>query len=153
VLGSKPNQLDKQRPEVNVTADQLLDVSSAEGQVTEAGLRLNLYVAVAYTAVWLSGNGAVAIHNLMEDAATAEISRSQVWQQIRNKSLLADTGNTVTKELVERILGEETERLRTEFGDEAFRRYYQPASELIADICLSDDYTDFLTTPAYELVG
>jgi malate synthase len=153
VLGSKPNQLDKQRPEVNVTADQLLDVSSAEGQVTEAGLRLNLYVAVAYTAVWLSGNGAVAIHNLMEDAATAEISRSQVWQQIRNKSVLADTGNTVTKELVERILGEETERLRTEFGDEAFRRYYQPASELIADICLSDDYTDFLTTPAYELVG
>jgi len=95
----------------------------------------------------------VAIHNLMEDAATAEISRSQVWQQIRNKSILADTGNTVTRELVERILGEETERLRTEFGDEAFRRYYQPAGELIADICLSDDYTDFLTTPAYELVG
>jgi malate synthase len=153
VLGDKPNQVDKQRPEVSVTAEQLLDVSSADGQVTEAGLRLNLYVAVAYTAVWLSGNGAVAIHNLMEDAATAEISRSQVWQQIRNKSILADTGNTVTKELVERILGEETERLRTEFGDEAFRRYYQPASELIADICLSDGYTDFLTTPAYELVG
>ncbi|MDQ0824249.1 malate synthase [Arthrobacter sp. B2I5] len=153
VLGDKPNQVDKQRPEVNVTAEQLLDVSSADGQVTEAGLRLNLYVAVAYTAVWLSGNGAVAIHNLMEDAATAEISRSQVWQQIRNKSVLADTGNTVTKELVERILAEETERLRTEFGDEAFRRYYQPASELIADICLSEDYTDFLTTPAYELVG
>jgi malate synthase len=153
VLGDKPNQVDKQRPDVSVTAAQLLDVSSADGQVTEAGLRLNLYVAVAYTAVWLSGNGAVAIHNLMEDAATAEISRSQVWQQIRNKSILADTGNTVTKELVERILGEETERLRTEFGDEAFRRYYQPASELIADICLSDGYTDFLTTPAYELVG
>ena len=95
----------------------------------------------------------MAIHNLMEDAATAEISRSQVWQQIRNKSVLADTGNTVTRELVERILGEETERLRTEFGDEAFRRYYQPASDLIADICLSEDYTDFLTTPAYELVG
>jgi malate synthase len=110
-------------------------------------------VAVAYTAVWLSGNGAVAIHNLMEDAATAEISRSQVWQQIRNKSVLADTGNTVTRELVERILGEETERLRTEVGDEAFTRYYQPASGLIADICLSEDYTDFLTTPAYELVG
>ncbi|HEY1157928.1 MAG TPA: malate synthase A, partial [Arthrobacter sp.] len=152
VLGDRPNQVDKQRPEVTVTAEQLLDVQSADGQVTEAGLRLNLYVAVAYTAVWLSGNGAVAIHNLMEDAATAEISRSQVWQQIRNKSILADTGNTVTKELVEKVLGEETERLRTEFGDEAFRRYYQPASELIADICLSDDYTDFLTTPAYELV-
>jgi malate synthase len=153
VLGDKPNQLDKQRPEVTVTPEQLLDVASAGGKVTEAGLRLNLYVAIAYTAVWLSGNGAVAIHNLMEDAATAEISRSQVWQQIRNKSVLADTGNTVTGELVERILGEETERLRAEFGDEAFRRYYQPASALIADICLSEDYTDFLTTPAYELVG
>ncbi|GAC1488473.1 MAG: malate synthase A [Pseudarthrobacter sp.] len=151
--GERPNQLDKQRPEVSVTAGQLLDIASADGQITEGGLRLNLYVAVAYTAVWLSGNGAVAIHNLMEDAATAEISRSQVWQQIRNKSVLADTGNTVTRELVERILGEETDRLRTEFGDEAFRRYYQPASELIADICLSEDYTDFLTTPAYELVG
>jgi malate synthase len=122
-------------------------------EVTEGGMRLNLYVAVAYTAVWLSGNGAVAIHNLMEDAATAEISRSQVWQQIRNKSVLADTGNTVTRELVQRILGEETERLRAEFGDEAFRLYYGPASKLIEEICLSEDYTDFLTTPAYELVG
>ncbi|MDP9998548.1 malate synthase A [Pseudarthrobacter sulfonivorans] len=151
--GGRPNQLDKQRPDVSVTADQLLDIASADGQITEAGLRLNLYVAVAYTGVWLSGNGAVAIHNLMEDAATAEISRSQVWQQIRNKSLLADTGNTVTRELVERILAEETERLRTEAGDEAFTRYYRPASDLIAEICLSEDYTDFLTTPAYELVG
>ena len=121
--------------------------------VLEAGLRLNLYVAVAYTAVWISGNGAVAIHNLMEDAATAEISRSQVWQQIRNEVVLADTGNTVTRELVTRILAEETEKLRGEVGEEAFQRYYQPASALIADICLSEDYTDFLTTPAYELVG
>jgi len=108
VLGGRPNQLDRQRPEVSVTAEQLLDIRSAQGQVTEAGLRLNLYVAVAYTAVWISGNGAVAIHNLMEDAATAEISRSQVWQQIRNRSVLADTGRTVTRELVSAILAEET---------------------------------------------
>jgi malate synthase len=153
VLGDRPNQLDKQRPEVSVTAGQLLDIASAEGQVTEAGLRLNLYVAVAYTAVWISGNGAVAIHNLMEDAATAEISRSQVWQQIRNEVVLADTGNKVTRELVTRILAEETQKLRGEVGEEAFARYYQPASALIGDICLSEDYTDFLTTPAYELVG
>ncbi|WP_115789793.1 malate synthase A [Arthrobacter silvisoli] len=152
VLGDKPNQIDKQRPEVSVTAEQLLDVPSAGGEVTEAGMRLNLYVAVAYTAVWLSGSGAVAIHNLMEDAATAEISRSQVWQQIRNKSVLADTGNTVTRELVTRILGEETERLRGEVDPGSFTKYYEPASRLIADICLSEDYTDFLTTPAYELV-
>ncbi|WP_125616182.1 malate synthase A [Specibacter cremeus] len=153
VLGERPNQLDKQRPEVSVTAAQLLDVASADGDVTEAGLRLNLYVAVAYTAVWLSGNGAVAIHNLMEDAATAEISRSQVWQQIRNQVTLADTGNTVTRELVATILAEETEKLRGEVGDEAFVLHYKPASDLIADICLSEDYTDFLTIPAYELVG
>jgi malate synthase len=153
VLGSRPNQLDKQRPEVNVSAEQLLDIRSAQGQVTEAGLRLNLYVAVAYTAVWISGNGAVAIHNLMEDAATAEISRSQVWQQIRNHSVLADTGRTVTRELVTAILAEETEKLRSEVGEDAFQQHYLPASRLIGDICLSEDYTDFLTTPAYELVG
>ena len=103
--------------------------------------------------MWLSGNGAVAIHNLMEDAATAEISRSQVWQQIRNKSVLADTGNTVTRELVDAILAEETEKLRGEVGEEAFAATTSPPASLIADICLSEDYTDFLTTPAYELVG
>ena len=75
---------DRRRDEVSVSADQLLDVRSAEGSNTLAGLRNNLYVAQAYTAVWLSGNGAVAIHNLMEDAATAEISRAQVWQLIHN---------------------------------------------------------------------
>ena len=103
--------------------------------------------------MWISGNGAVAIHNLMEDAATAEISRSQVWQQIRNQVVLADTGRTVTRELVSGILAEETEKLRGEVGEEAFAKHYLPASKLIGDICLSEDYTDFLTTPAYELVG
>ncbi|MEO6199869.1 MAG: malate synthase A [Cryobacterium sp.] len=152
VLGERPNQLERTRGEVEVTAEQLLDVRSAPGRVTEAGLHANLYVAVAYTAVWLSGNGAVAIHNLMEDAATAEISRSQVWQQIRNSVVLSDTGNTVTRELVSSALAEETERLRGEVGAEAFAEFYQPASELVADICLSEEYTDFLTIPAYELL-
>jgi malate synthase len=152
VLGARPNQLDKRRDEVQVTAEQLLDVRSAEGSNTEQGLRDNLYVAVAYTAVWLSGNGAVAIHNLMEDAATAEISRSQVWQLRYNQVKLADTGETVTTELVSRLLDEETERLRGEVPPEDFERYYQPAKKLISDLCLSDDFTDFLTLPAYELV-
>src|SRR6476661_156720 len=107
VLGDRPNQVDRQRTEVSVTGPELLDVSSAQGDNTEQGLRNNLEVAVAYTAVWISGTGAVAIHNLMEDAATAEISRSQVWQQIKNKVVLSDTGETVTRDLVERILGEE----------------------------------------------
>jgi malate synthase len=153
VLGDKPNQLDRLREEVSVTPAQLLDVSSAGGEVTEAGLRLNLYVAVAYTAVWLSGNGAVAIHNLMEDAATAEISRTQIWQQLRNKVVLADTGNTATKELVGRILAEETERLRGEVDAQAFEQYYLPASKLIGELATGEEFVDFLTLPAYELVS
>jgi len=152
VLGDRPNQLDRLRDDVAVTSEQLLDLASAAGRATEAGLRTNLYVAIAYTAVWLSGNGAVAIHNLMEDAATAEISRSQVWQQVRNGTVLADTGRPVTAELVGELLGEETERLRGEVDAEVFDRYYAPASALIRDLVLSDDYVDFLTTPAYELV-
>jgi malate synthase len=152
VLGDKPNQVDRQRPEVSVTAAELLDVSSAQGDNTEQGLRNNLEVAVAYTAVWISGNGAVAIHNLMEDAATAEISRSQVWQQIKNEVVLADTGETVTRDLVSRILDEEVEGLRAQVDAERFERFYLPAKTLIADLCLSEDFTDFLTVPAYELV-
>ncbi|WAP52101.1 malate synthase A [Arthrobacter sp. ATA002] len=152
VLGDKPNQVDRRRGDVTVTAPDLLDVSTAGGSITEAGLRSNLYVAVAYTAVWLSGNGAVAIHNLMEDAATAEISRSQVWQQVRNAVVLEDTGATVTKELVERLLAEETERLRGEVPEDTFTRYYAPAGRLIADISLAEEYADFLTLPAYDLI-
>ena len=152
VLGDRPNQLDRRRDEVEVTPAQLLDVGSATGSNTEQGLRNNLEVAVAYTAVWLSGNGAVAIHNLMEDAATAEISRSQIWQQIRNEVKLADTGEVVTAELVSRILDEETEGLRAQVDPDQFERYYRPAKELIADLCLAEEFTDFLTLPAYELV-
>jgi malate synthase len=151
-LGERPNQVDRRRDEVEVTAAQLLDVPSAQGSNTETGLRNNLYVAVAYTAVWLSGNGAVGIHNLMEDAATAEISRSQVWQEIRNGVVLSDTGETVTPELVSRLLDEECERLRGEVPGDRFERYYLPAKQLIADLCLGEDFTDFLTLPAYEWV-
>jgi len=153
VLGERPNQLDRRRDDVEVTPAQLLDVRSAEGSNTERGLRNNLEVAVAYTAVWLSGTGAVAIHNLMEDAATAEISRSQVWQQIRNQVKLADTGEVVTAELVSRLLDEETEGLRSQVDPELFERYYLPAKQLIGDLCTAEDFTDFLTLPAYELVS
>jgi malate synthase len=152
VLGDRPNQLDKQRPEVSVTAEQLIDVASAPGRVTEVGLRTNLYVSVAYIAVWLSGNGAVGIHNLMEDAATAEISRSQVWQQLRNGVVLEDTGDIVTPDLVARVLAEEVERLRGEVDPARFERYYVPAAALVSDICLSEEYVDFLTLPAYGLL-
>jgi len=94
----------------------------------------------------------VAIHNLMEDAATAEISRAQVWQQIKNGTVLADTGEKVTKDLVARTLDEEVARLRTEVSEDAFERHYLPAKELISSLVLDDDFTDFLTLPAYEQV-
>ncbi|TYL52676.1 malate synthase A [Agromyces mariniharenae] len=152
VLGDRPNQLDRQRPEVDVSAAELLDVASTGGTVTEAGLRTNLSVGVAYTAVWLSGNGAVALHSLMEDAATAEISRSQVWQHLRHDVVLADTGRTLTPELVREVLDEEVAALRADVPPDRFAAYYEPAARLVADLVLADDYVDFLTLPAYELL-
>ncbi len=154
VLGERPNQLDRQRPDVHVTADQLLDVASAQGDVTEAGLRNNLYVSVAYVAAWLAGNGAVAIHNLMEDAATAEISRSQVWQWVRSGASFTageSAGTTVTADLVRTLLREETARLRDDVGHEAYDAGpYDRAAALVEDIALNEHYVDFLTLPAYE---
>src|SRR5690606_12371724 len=114
VLGDRPNQLDRLREDVTVTAADLLAVSETPGDITEAGLRDNVDVALRYLAAWMGGQGAVAIHNLMEDAATAEISRSQIWQWIHNDITLADTGAQVTKELVERIIGEVLEKIRSE---------------------------------------
>ena len=155
VLGDKPNQLDKLREDVNVTAEDLLNVSSASGSVTDEGLRLNLYVAVAYMAVWLSGNGAVAIHNLMEDAATAEISRSQVWQQVRLGATTAE-GTKITADHVQKVLAEEVERLKSEVNDEErFNLYYQPAADIVATMITGkdEDFDTFLTLPAYDIVA
>ena len=152
VLGDKPNQVDRQRPEVSVTAEQLLDVPSAGDQRTEKELHANLYVAIRYIAVWLSGNGAVAIHNLMEDAATAEISRSQIWQQIKNGVVYTDTGNTATRELVSDALDHELEVLRGEVDAENYDKWFVPAGKLISEMVLTENYPNFLTLPAYELM-
>ena len=153
VLGEQPNQLNRQRDDVSVTAGDLLSVGTAEGAVTEAGVRMNLHVGIYYTAVWLSGNGAVAINNLMEDAATAEISRSQVWQQINNATVTADTGATVTAELVEKLLAEEVETLRGQINDEeTFSKYFEPAADIMKKLALNEQYEDYLTMPAYELL-
>ncbi|GAA1572192.1 MULTISPECIES: malate synthase A [Kribbella] len=142
VLGDRPNQIDKLREDVEVTAEQLLDVAATPGEVTEAGLRNNVSVALQYLAVWLDGTGAVGIFNLMEDAATAEISRSQIWQWRRNQVTL-DTGETVSTELVERIADEEIAKL----GDPA---RYAAARSLFLEVALADEYVDFLTLPAYD---
>ncbi len=151
VLGDRPNQLDLQREDVSVSAEELLEISSAEGSNTEAGLRSNLEVALIYIAVWLSGNGAVAIHNLMEDAATAEISRSQIWQEIRNEVQLADSGEVVTRQLVGRLLDEEADKVQQQIDPAQWEQYYVPAKKLLSDLCLGE-FVDFLTLPAYEIV-
>ena len=143
VLGDRPNQLDKLREDVSVTAEQLLDVASTPGSVTEAGLRSNVSVAIQYLAAWLEGTGAVGIFNLMEDAATAEISRSQIWQWIHNGVVL-DTGALVTADLVTQIADEEIAKL-----DDDPKRYADARSTFL-EVAVADDYADFLTLPAYE---
>ncbi|CAM3681558.1 malate synthase A [Nocardiopsis rhodophaea] len=149
VLGDRPNQLDRLRDDVSVKADDLLAVDATEGGITEAGLRSNIEVALQYLAAWIGGNGAVAIHNLMEDAATAEISRSQIWQWLHNDVTL-DDGPTVTRELVDRIIDEELAKLREASGAAFDAELYERARELFKEVALADDYADFLTLPAYE---
>jgi malate synthase len=149
VLGAKPNQLDRQRPEVAVTAADLLAFSKTPGGVTEAGLRNNISVALQYLAAWLGGTGAVAIFNLMEDAATAEISRSQIWQWIHNDVTL-DDGPLVTKDVVERIIDEELAKISEASGDSFDAARYGQAVALFTEVALADTFAEFLTLPAYE---
>jgi malate synthase len=148
-LGDKPNQLDKQRPDVSVTARDLLAVDKTPGGVTEAGLRNNISVALQYLANWLGGNGAVAIFNLMEDAATAEISRSQIWQWVHNDVVL-DDGPLVTKDMVERMIDEELAKIRELAGDGFDAARYGQAVALFTEVALADSFAEFLTLPAYE---
>jgi malate synthase len=147
-LGERPNQVERQRLDVAVTADQLLDLESTPGAVTAAGLRNNVEVALRYLASWLGGTGAVAIHNLMEDAATAEISRSQVWQWVHNAVHLED-GTRVTEDLVRRVLDEEVAAIRDQEGTLA-AGLLDEARSLFETVALADDFVDFLTLPAYE---
>jgi malate synthase len=150
VLGDRPNQRDRLREEVNVSAEELLDVRSTPGDVTEAGLRGNVSVGLQYIETWLRGQGAVGINNMMEDAATAEISRCQVWQWLNNDVELAG-GPKVTRELVERVIDEEVAAIRDRIGDEAFAAgRWDDARALFTDLALADELADFLTIPAYE---
>src|SRR5580698_5706167 len=149
VLGTEPNQLGRMREDVSVTAAELLAVSKTPGVITEAGLRNNISVALQYLAAWLGGNGAVAIFNLMEDAATAEISRSQVWQWLHNDVILAE-GQQVTVGLVEQIIGEELASIREQYGDAYDAGQFDQAVALFKEVALADDYAEFLTIPAYE---
>jgi malate synthase len=142
-LGERPNQLERLREDVHVTAAQLLDVASTPGEETEAGLRNDISVGIQYLHSWLAGTGAVAVFNLMEDAATAEISRSQVWQWLHNDIEL-DTGEVVTRELIERLGADEIAKLP---GD---AESYADARATFIEVAVADEFADFLTVPAYE---
>jgi malate synthase len=149
VLGDRPNQLDKLREDVHVTAAQLLDVKSTPGEATEAGLRANISVGIQYVESWLRGSGAAGINGLMEDAATAEISRSQVWQWLHNGVTLSD-GQQVRRELVEQVIEDEMGKIREARGDAFAAGRWDDARALFTEMALADEYPDFLTVPAYE---
>jgi malate synthase len=151
VLGDKPNQIDKKREDVSVSAADLLAIGDTPGEITEAGLRSNVNVGIQYISSWLRGNGAAAIYGLMEDAATAEISRSQIWQWVHHGVQLED-GRPVTPELVRDLATDELEKIREEIGDdEWFEREGRPAEsrEIFEQVALADEFVEFLTIPAY----
>ncbi len=143
VLGERPNQVDRQRDEVDVTAAQLLDVHIGR-EITDAGVRDNVSVAIRYIEAWLRGFGAVAIDNLMEDAATAEISRSQIWQWIHQDQSTAE-GTRITRGWVRELVGSEIAGFERFEGDR-----YDDAADLFEDVALGDAFPTFLTVPAYS---
>lgn len=152
VLGSRPNQVDKLRPDVYVTAEDLLNFSVPGGAITEHGVRNNVSVALQYIESWLRGLGAVAIYNLMEDAATAEISRAQIWQWVKN-GVTTSEGRKVTAEWVRMVVQEELNKIRATVGEDQYRESrFDEAVQLFEAVALSDDFAEFLTIPAYQLI-
>lgn len=146
VLGDAPNQISKQRPDVSVTAKDLLSFQP-ETPITEAGLRYNINVGIHYLGAWLAGNGCVPIHNLMEDAATAEISRSQVWQWIRSSKGNLEDGSKITAEMVRAMIPEELAKVKETVGSGAS---YDRAAQIFEEMSTSEDFAEFLTLPLYE---
>ena len=152
VMGDRPNQVDRQREDVVVSAEELLDVRVPNGEITEEGLGTNVNVGMRYLASWLSGVGAAAIDNLMEDAATAEISRSQIWQWVANGVTLP-TGEMVTAAKAREAIQIEMTHLREQPGEKPFTRHrLEQARTLFEEVALPPDFLEFLTLPAYELL-
>ncbi|MFC4274776.1 malate synthase A [Achromobacter aloeverae] len=148
VLGDAPNQIGKQRPDVAVAAADLLNFQP-EAPITEAGLRANINVGIHYLGSWLDGNGCVPINNLMEDAATAEISRSQVWQWIRSPKGVLEGGAKVTPDLVRKLIPEELAKVHEVAGPS---KAYDRAAQIFEQMSTQDDFAEFLTLPLYEEV-
>jgi len=146
-----PNQYTKQLPEVNFSAKDLLNFQP-EAPITEAGMRNNISVGIQYVGAWLAGNGCVPVFNLMEDAATAEISRSQIWQWIRSPKGVLDDGRKVTAAMVSALVAEELPKVKTYLGDAAYAAgQYPKAAAMFEQMCIGD-YNEFLTLPAYEFI-
>jgi malate synthase len=150
VLGNRPNQMDKQRPDVAVAAADLLNFQP-ETPITEAGLRMNINVGIHYLGSWLAGNGCVPIHNLMEDAATAEISRSQVWQWIRSPKGKLDDGRKVSAEMVRALIPEELAKVTAVVGGDAGS--YVRAAQIFEQMSTQETFAEFLTLPLYEEIA
>ena len=144
MLGDKPNQIDRQRAEVDVTPEQLLDAASTPGEITEEGLRSDVSVGFQYISFWLGGRGAAGINNLMEDAATAEISRSQIWQWIRHGKF---TQASTCARCSSRRWSGSAPRSATRCGRRAGP---DETREVFERVTLGDDFPEFLTLPAYE---
>jgi malate synthase len=143
VLGDRPNQIDRRRDDVQVTAEQLLDAAATPGEVTEEGLRNDVSVGFQYISFWLGGRGAAGINNMMEDAATAEISRSQIWQWIRH--------GRFSRDHVREVLEQEMRRIHDEVGDEVWHKGRpRETRDVFERVTLADDFPEFLTLPAYE---
>jgi malate synthase len=147
-LGNSPNQKSRQRGDVTVTADDLLNFAVPGGTITEAGLRTNIGVAVQYLEAWMRGNGAVAINNLMEDTATAEISRAQIWQWLHHRVQL-DDGRPITIDLYRDIVDDELSNLHERIGGDAYHSgRYEDAAGLFDQLATSSEFAEFLTTAA-----
>ncbi len=150
VLGERPHQMERQRDDVQVGARDLLDFAP-EGPITEAGVRMNIHVAIHYLGSWLAGNACVPIHNLMEDAATAEISRAQVWQWIHSPKGVLQDGRKITADMVRGWIPEELARVRAIVGGQGDT--YDEAAGVLAGMVTGADFVEFLTLPLYERLG
>ena len=147
-----PNQIARQRDDVKVTAKDLIDFQP-KGPVTENGLRLNINIGIQYMGAWLAGTGCVPIFNLMEDAATAEISRAQIWHWIRSPKAVLDDGRKITRELFSSLVPEELAKVKTMLGDKGWNAgRYEDGAKMFEQLTLADEFVDFLTLPAYDWV-
>ena len=147
-----PNQIHRQRDDVKVAAQDLLDFQPQQ-PITENGLRININIGLQYLGAWLAGTGCVPIYNLMEDAATAEISRAQIWHWIRSPLGKLDDGRKVTRELFRELVPQELAKVREMLGEEQYAAAkYAEAAKMFEQLTLDDDFVDFLTLPAYDYV-